>query len=433
MTSMIDVVLLGFALLFLLFLLRMPVAFAMALVGLIGFSYLVSVKAGLCLVAKDVWGMFSSSDLSVLPMFVLMGSIAFYSGISDKLFKAFNAFLGRQRGGLAMATILACAGFAAICGSTIAGAAAVGKVTIPEMKRYKYASSLGAGCVAVGGTLGILIPPSTIFIIYAILTQESIGKLFAAGIFPGIILTMLFIMTIYVLIRWNPALAPPGSEITWKEKIASLSGAGEPIVLFFLVMGGLFVGWFTPTEAGAVGAGGILVIVLLRRMLTWKGFISALKDTTKITCTVFMIVTGALIFGRFMAVTRIPFELSNWVGGLQVSPQVIMAMIVFGYLVGGCFMDSLALLTLTVPILSPVVSNLGYDLIWFGVIIVLVTEMGVITPPIGINVYVIQGVAPDIPLETIFRGILPFLIPIIVTIGLLIIFPAIGLFLPSLL
>jgi C4-dicarboxylate transporter DctM subunit len=430
---MIQVVLLGFALLFLLFLLRMPVAFAMAMVGLMGFSYMVSTKAGLCLVAKDIWGMFSSSDLSVLPMFVLMGSIAFYSGVSDRLFNAFNAFFGKQRGGLAVATILACAGFAAICGSTIAGAAAVGKVTIPEMKRYNYAPSLGAGCVAVGGTLGILIPPSTILIIYAILTQESIGKLFAAGIIPGIILTTLLVATIYVLVRWNNTLAPPGFQATWKKKLASLSGAAEPIVLFALVMGGLFVGWFTPTEAGAVGAGGILVLVLLRRMLTWKGFVNALKDTTQITCMVFMIVTGALIFGRFMAVTRVPFELSSWVGALPVSPEAIMGLIVLGYLVGGCFMDSLALITLTVPILFPVVLNLGYDPIWFGVIIVLITEMGVITPPIGVNVYVIQGVAPEIPLESIFKGILPFLIPIILTIALLMIFPPIGLFLPSLL
>ncbi|MBW1713320.1 MAG: TRAP transporter large permease [Deltaproteobacteria bacterium] len=425
-------VIIGFSLMLILFLMRMPVAFVMGLVGFLGFAYKVSTGAGLAVIAKAFWSIFSSYDLTVVPMFVFMGSIAFYSGISGRLFNATHKFLGARRGGLAMATIVACAGFAAICGSTNASAAAMGKATLPEMKRFNYAPSLATGSVAAGGTLGILIPPSAIFIIYGILTEQSVGKLFAAGIIPGIILTLLFICTIFFICRRNPALAPVGAKTTLKEKLASLSGIGEALVLFLLVMGGLFVGWFTPTEAGAVGAGGALLIVILRRQITWSGFVGALVETTRITCMIFVIVTGAVILGRFLAVTRAPFELAGWIGGLPLPPPVIMAFIVLGYLFGGCFMDSLALITLTIPVLFPVIETLGYDPIWFGVIIVLVTEMGVITPPVGINVYVIKGVAPDIALETIFKGVFPFLSAIILTIIILLAFPSTALFLPSL-
>jgi tripartite ATP-independent transporter DctM subunit len=433
MTTAFSVAVAGFVALLTLFLLRMPVAFVMALVGLGGFSYMVSTGAGIALAVKDLWGMFSNAELTVVPMFVLMGSLAFYSGISSKLYDATNRFLGQKHGGLAMATILACAAFAAICGSTNASAAAMGKVTIPEMKRYKYSSSLAAGCVGAGGTLGILIPPSAMFIIYGVITEQSIGKLFASGIFPGILLTILFIVTIFIICRVRPSLAPPGPRTTWRQKVSSLSGIIEPMALFALVMGGLFIGWFTPMEAGAVGAGGTLLMVIVMRQITWRGFIDALGDTTRITCMIFVIITGAVIFGRFMAITRVPFQLTAWVGNLALSPNVIMIFIVFGYLIGGCFMDSLALVTLTVPILLPVILELGFDPIWFGVVIVLVTEVGVITPPVGINVYVIKGVAPDIPLGAIFRGIVPFLIPIILTIVTVFLFPALALFLPELL
>ncbi|OGO20156.1 MAG: C4-dicarboxylate ABC transporter permease, partial [Chloroflexi bacterium RBG_16_50_11] len=284
---------------------------------------------------------------------------------------------------------------------------------------------------AAAGSLAILIPPSTVFIIYGIITQESIGKLFAAGILPGLLLTTLFGLAIYIICRIKPGLAPAGARSTWKEKLKSLSGIIEMVLLFGLVMGGLFVGWFTPTEAGAVGAAGALVIALLRRTLTWQGLLNSLADTTRITAMVFLIVTAATIFGRFMAVTRVPFELSEWIGGLGLSPNVIMGLIIFGYLIGGCFMDSLAMITLTVPILFPVILQLGFNPIWFGVIIVLVAEMGVITPPVGINVYVIKGVAPDVPLETIFKGIAPFLIAIIICVIILMIFPQIATFLPG--
>jgi C4-dicarboxylate transporter DctM subunit len=426
-----TVAIIGVVLLLILFLLRMPVAYVMGVVGFIGFSYVTSPQGALRLIAKDFFNLFANYDLTVIPMFVLMGSIAFYSGMSKRLYDTAYKFLGQLRGGLALATIVACAGFAAMCGSTNAEAAAMGRVTLPEMKRYNYDASLATGCVASAGSLGILIPPSTILIIYGILTQESIGKLFAAGILPGLLLTSLFALTIYLLCRRNPTLAPPGTRATWKERLVSMTGIGEMLILFALVMGGIFVGFFTPTQGGAAGAAGSIILALARRQLTWRGFLDSLADTTRITAMVFLIVTGATIFGRFMAVTRIPSELGAWVGGLPLPPSVIMAFIIFGYLIGGCFMDSLALVTLTIPVLYPVITALGFNSIWFGVIIVLVAEMGVITPPVGINVYVIKGVAPDVPLETIFKGIFPFLCALVACVAILIAFPQIALFLPS--
>ena len=346
-----NIAIIGIVLLVFLFLLRMPVAYAMALIGFLGFAYVMSVEAALSILAKDFWVMFSSYSLTVVPMFVFMGTIAFYSGISGRLFHAAYKFLGQLPGGLAIATCYACAAFGACCGSTVAGAAAMGKVTLPEMKKYNYDPSLATGCVAAAGSLAILIPPSTILIIYGVMTEESIGKLFAAGILPGILLATLFALTVYIICRRNPKLGPPGVRTTWKEKAASLPGVIEMLVLFVLVMGGLFVGWFTPTEAGAAGAAGALIIALVRRQLTWRGFLDALAETTRITAMVFLIVTGATIFGHFMAVTRVPFDLSEWVGGLGISPYIIMTFIIFGYLIAGCFMDSLAMITLTVPIL----------------------------------------------------------------------------------
>jgi tripartite ATP-independent transporter DctM subunit len=416
-----------------LFLLKMPVAYVMALVGFVGFIWVVSAPAALGIIAKGFWATFSSYDLTVVPMFVFMGTVAFYAGMGGRLYDTAYKFFGQFRGGLALATIFACAGFGAMCGSTNAAAAAMGKVTLPEMKRYHYNDSLATGCVASAGSLAILIPPSALLIIYGILTEQSISKLFAAGILPGILLTILFAMTTYVVCRFRPELAPPGEKSTWKEKLTSLTGVIEMFMLFALVMGGLFVGWFTPTEAGTVGAAGAIVIALVRRKLSWKAFLNSLADTTRITAMVFLIVAGAIIYSYFMAVTRVPFELSAWVGGLGVSPTVIMIIIIFGYLIGGCFMDSLAMVTLTVPILFPLILSMGYDPIWFGVIIILVAEMGVITPPVGINVYVIKGVAPEVPLETIFKGIFPFLMAIMVCILILIAFPQIALYLPSLL
>lgn len=330
-----------------------------------------------------------------------------------------------------MATIGACAGFAAICGSTNASAATMATVALPEMKRYRYDMKLATGTVAAGGSLGILIPPSVIFIIYGIMTEQSIGKLFVSGILPGLLLATLFILTIYVWTRIRPELGPRGPRASLKEKLYSLSGVLEMLIIFGLVMGGLFKGFFTPTEAGAIGAFCTLLLAVIRRQISWQGFVQSLVETTRISCMVLVIVTGATVFGHFLAITRIPFELAGWVKGLPLPPWGIMGVIIFIYLVGGCFMDSLALILLTIPIFFPVAVSLGYDPIWFGVIIVMVTEMGVITPPVGVNVYVVSGVAKDVPLEVIFRGIVPLLLALILAVILMVIFPQIALFLPS--
>lgn len=410
---------------------RMPVGFVMALVGFVGFSYMVSLEAGLSLLAKDIFGIFGSYSLTVVPLFVLMGQIAFHAGISSRLYDSAYKFMGHWPGGLAMATIGACAGFSAICGSTNAAAATMATVALPEMKRYGYDMKLATGTVAAGGSLGILIPPSVIFIIYGIMTEQSIEKLFVSGILPGMLLASLFILTIYIWTRIRPELGPRGSRASLKEKLQSLSGLVEMLIIFGLVMGGLFKGFFTPTEAGAIGAFSTLVLAIVRRQISWQGFLQALVETTRISCMVLVIVTGATVFGHFLAITRIPFELAGWVEGLPLPSWGIMGVIIFIYLMGGCFMDALALILLTIPIFFPVAVSLGYDPIWFGVIIVMVTEMGVITPPVGVNVYVVSGVAKDVPLEVIFKGIFPLLMALIVTVMLMVIFPQIALFLPS--
>jgi len=422
----------GIVVLLVVFFLGMPVGFTMALVGLVGFCYMVNPQAGLALLARDIWAQFSSYSLTVIPMFVFMGSIAFNSGMSQRLYDAGYSLFGRLRGGLAMTTVAACAGFAAICGSTNASAAAMGRIALPEMRRYHYDNALATGCVAASGSLGILIPPSVIFIVYGLLTEQSIGRLFIAGVFPGIMLAALFIGVIYLICRRHPDFGPAGGPTTWKQKLTGITGVIEVLILFCFVIGGLFLGWFSPTQAGAAGAAGTLVIGLARRKLSWKGFLSAVKDTLQITCMVLVIVAGALIFGHFIAITKIPMALAAWAGGLPIPAAAVMGLIVFIYLVGGCFIDALALIMLTIPIFFPVAMALGFDPIWFGVIIVLVTQMGVITPPVGVNVYVVSGVARDVPLETIFKGAMPFLVAIIIAVAILIAFPQIATFLPSL-
>ena len=403
---------------------KMPVGFAMGFVGLIGFSHVVNFNAGVNLLARDVWDVFSSYNLTVIPLFVFMGQIAFYSGISRRLYDSAYVLLGHRRGGLAMTTVGACAGFSAICGSTNATAATMATVALPEMKRYGYDMGLATGTVAAAGSLGILIPPSVIFIVYGILTEQSIGKLFAAGILPGILLCFLFLITIHLRVMINPSLAPPGPRTGFREKFRSFAGVLETLILFALVMGGIFWGFFTPTEAAATGAFLTLLIALVRGQLSWHGFAEAIADTTKISCMIMVIVTGATIFGHFMAITRIPYELAEYVGSLPLPRHAIMGMIILVYLAGGCFMDALAMIMLTIPIFFPVVQTLGFDPIWFGVVIVLITEMGVITPPVGVNVYVVYGVAKDVPLEKIFKGVFPMLLALLVCNVILILFPS---------
>ncbi len=422
----------GIGLLLLLFLLRMPVAFAMAFVGFLGFAYLSGLGPALSLLSQDIFESFSSYPLSVIPMFILMGSFAFASGISERLFQTTYTWVGALRGGLTIATVLACSGFAAISGSTAATAATMGRIALPEMRKYKYDITLATGTVASAGTLGILIPPSTVFIVYGYLVEQSIGKLFVAGILPGIILTFMFVGVVAILCYRDPSLGPSGPATSWKEKIKATGGIVEAVILFFLAIGGLFLGWFSPTQAGAIGAGGALLIGLIRRKLTWKNFVESGKDGLGTACMVLFIITGATVFGHFLAVSSIPFLLADWVGNLPIPGIAVMAVIMCIYFMGGFFMDSMALIVVTVPIFYPVVQSLGFDPIWFGVIIVLTAEMGVITPPVGVNVFVIKGIAPDIPLELIFRGILPFLAAIILLTIIITLVPQIATFLPSL-
>ena len=429
--TMIGII--GIAALLVLIFSKLPVGYLMAIIGMVGFASIISLDAALSLMARDVFSVFSSYSLTVIPLFVFMGQIAFHSGISSRLFDAAYKFVGHIPGGLAIATIGACAAFSAICGSTNATAATMGAATLPEMKRYNYKPELATGVVAAGGSLGILIPPSVVFIVYGILTQQSIGKLFIAGILPGLLLSALFVISILIWTRLRPDLGPPGEKATLKEKVKSLSGLVETIIIFALVMGGLFKGVFTPTEAGGIGAFCTLVIAVLRGNLDLRGFGQALFETTRITCMILVIVAGATIFSRFMAVSRIPYDIAAWITAFDLAPALIMFFIILVYFVGGCFIDALALIMLTIPIFFPVVMELGYDPIWFGVVIVLVTQIGVITPPVGVNVYVVSGVARDVPLNTIFKGVVPMLIAMIIATLLLIPFPWIALYLPSLL
>jgi C4-dicarboxylate transporter DctM subunit len=427
---------LGIAIMVLIFFSRMPVAYVMTMIGFLGFSFMISLKGGLNLLSRNIYEVFSSYGLTTIPLFILMGQLAFNSGISRRLYDTAYKFLGSTRGGLAMATVSACTAFGAVCGSSPATAATMATVGLPEMKRYKYADELSAGSVASGGGLGMIMPPSVVLIVYGVLTEESIGKLFVAGIIPAILVTILFIICIYIRCYFAPEQGPPGEAFTWKVKLQSLTGLIDTLSVFGLVMGGLFFGFFTPTEAAAVGAFGVLVVSLVRRQLSWQGFVKSLYETLRTSCMVLLLIAGAVVFGKFLAITRIPFNIAEWIGGFDLPPHVILSMVVLVYFLGGCFMDALALVMLTVPIFLPVVSGLGYDPIWFGVIIVMVTEMGVITPPVGINVYVVYGVAESViggvPLESIFKGILPFLLAVIVGLIILVLFPQIILFLPNL-
>ena len=427
----VTIGIIGVAVLVIIFLLGMPVGFAMAFVGTIGFAVTKGLDTGFGLLARDFWDTWSSYNLTVIPMFVFMGSVAFYAGMSGRLYDASYILFGRWRGGLAMATIVATAGFSAICGSTSATAAAMGKVAIPEMRRHGYDPGLACGTMAAAGSLGIMIPPSTIFIIYGILSEQSIGKLFVAGVVPGLILAALFIGAVWVWARFNPTSAPAGGSTSLRTKLLGLTGLLEMLFLFALVIGGLFAGLFSPTQAAGVGTAAAVAIGLLRRSLDMRRMWLAIKDTALITAMIMTIVAGATVFGHFMAVTGIPSAASNFLSGLPVPPTVVMMLILAMYLVAGCFMDSLAMVTLTVPIFYPTVVTMGFDPIWFGVIIVLVVEMGVITPPVGINVYIIKGVAPDVPMGKIFKGALGFLVGMIILAALLLIFPQIATWLPG--
>lgn len=425
---------LGIAILLLVMLSGMPIAFVFALLGFLGVAYVIGIQPALNMLALDVWEVLSSDTLTVIPLFLLMGMIAFHSGISQRLYHAGHVMFGKVRGGLAMGTVMACAAFSACCGSSPATAATVGAVSLKEMRRYKYADSLATGCVAAAGSLGILIPPSITLVIYGIMTENSIGKLFVAGIVPGIILTGLYIAAVAVMAAIRPDLVgPPAPSSSLKEKARVIFGStGEVIAIFVFIMGGLFLGFFTPTEAGAAGVAAMLLISLARRQLRWKGFLAAMQTSLGSTAMILLIIAGATIYGHFLSVTQLPTAAASWVLELDLHPYVVMLIILGIYLIGGSFMDSLALLLLTLPIFYPVSQHLGFDPIWFGILIVIAMEMALITPPVGINVYIIKGIAEDVPLGTIFKGILPFLIAEMVMALILLFVPQIATFLPSL-
>ncbi len=424
--------LLGCLLLFVLLLSSMPVAFAMLASGILGFALITSPTAALSMVSAELFDTFSSYNLTVIPLFVLMGQLAFHAGISGGLFRAAYTWIGHLPGGLAMATVGACAGFGAISGSGPATAATMTTVALPEMKKYNYSDELASGTVAAGGSLGMLIPPSVVFIVYALMTEQSIGALFLAGILPGIIISLIFCLTIYIKCKRNPALGPACKRHSFKERIKSLSGVIEILLLFFFVMGGMFAGLFTAIEAAAIGAAGSMLITALKGKLQLKILAQTLLETARTSGMIFIIVAAAVVFGRFLAISQIPFGVANWFASLPLPGFIVMALIIIFYLILGCFIDSLALVLLVTPIFYPVILRLGYNPIWFGVLIVVVTQIGVITPPVGINVYVVSGVRRDLSLNTIFRGSFPFLFALIVFAVLLLAFPQIALILPNL-
>jgi len=414
-----------------LFFLGMPVGIAMAIVGFCGFWYVVSFKAAITMVGSDVWTTFSSYGLTVVPLFVFLGYLAFNSGIAERLYSAAYKWLGHRRRGLAIATIGADELFAAICGSNTATAATMGAVALPQMTKYNYDTRLSSGTVVTGGTLGTVMPPSVVLIVIGLQTEQSIIKLFLAGILPAIILGILFVLTIFVICRINPSFGPAGPRTSLKDKIRSLTQVIEAVVIFVLVIGGLYVGWFTPTEAGAVGVFFAFLVTVPTGRLNWKALIRSIKDTLKISCMVFVLVTGAIIFSRFLAVTRIPFMVADFAAGLDVSRYLILTFVLLIYLIGGCFIDSLGFLVLTIPIFFPLGTALGFDPIWYSIILTMVTTMGAITPPVGVNIYVIKALAPEIQLGTIFKSVSFFLLACIVCIVILIIFPQIALIIPE--
>jgi tripartite ATP-independent transporter DctM subunit len=422
----------GTILVFFLLFLGMPIAFAMMFVGFAGVTYLATVEAALPMVARTVYEVSAYFPYTVIPLFIVMGGFAGSSGMTKELYNTFDKWLRRLPGGLAIATIGACAGFAAVSGSSVATAATMGTVALPEMKRFNYHPRLSTGSIAAGGTLGFLIPPSIGFIVYGMLTEQSIGKLLVAGIIPGLTLALAYILIVIAMVKLNPALAPASPEtVTWGERFSSLLGVWEPLAVFFLVMGGIYGGFFTPTEAGAIGATVLFAVAIIKRRLTWQNLIEALQEAVRISVMVLFLVAGANVFSYFLALSTIPMRVAEWAAALEVSPYLIHTIVVVIYLFLGCFLDAISMMVLTMPVIYPVIIALNFDPIWFGVIAVLMMEAGLITPPMGLNIFTVAGVAKDTRVETIFRGVAPFILAIFAVVALITIFPKIALLLPS--
>jgi len=432
--------LIGFGVLLLLILLRMPIAFAMALVGFVGFGVLVGWSQTLAMVAQTTFDGGLSYTLSIIPLFIFMGNLVTRAGLSHDLYKAANAFVGHWRGGLAIASVGACGGFSAVCGSSLATAATMSKVAMPPMRRFGYADSLATGSIAAGGTLGILIPPSVLLVIYGIMTETNIGALFIAGIIPGILGIIGYALAIAVVTRFKPELGPPGQRTSWRERLRALVGVWEVALLFLIIIGGIYGGVFTPTEAAGVGAMVAFLIALAKRMLTIATLFEILLESARTTAMIFMVIIGALIFTNFINLAGLPDELGFWFEDAGFGPYVVLAVMLGIYLLLGCVLESLSMILLTVPVFYPVILGLDFGpdlgpdvvLIWFAIIVMVATEISLITPPVGLNVFILRGVLLDVKLGTIFRGVTPFWIADIVRTALLIALPGLTLLLPRL-
>jgi C4-dicarboxylate transporter DctM subunit len=422
---------LGFVALFILMILRVPVGMAMGLVGVTGYSYIVGPGPALKLIGQTSMRTVTDYTFGVIPMFMLMGAFVSISGVSRELFRAANAFLGHMRGGLGIATVVACGGFAAICGSSVATAATFSTVAYPEMRRYGYPQAFSTGVIAAGGTLGAMLPPSTVLAVYAIITQQDIGKLFMAGILPGLLAMLMYVLTIAIIVKVKPNLLPAGDYKPWRERFKGLKDVWAPLVLFAFVIGGLYGGLFTPTEAGGMGAGGAFLLGVIRGRLSRAQIREALLQATRTSAAVFTVLIGALLFGYFLTITETPQKLTEYLTNLGIGRYGVLALIMVMYLVLGCLMDAMAMIILTVPIIFPLITKLGFDPIWFGIIIVMTVELGLIHPPVGMNVFVIKSVVKEVSFTTIFKGVIPFVITDLLRLIILIAFPIIALWLPG--
>ena len=402
---------------------RMPAAFVMAVVGFVGFAIVRSPQAALGLLGTEIWTLFSRQEFTVIPMFILVGEFIFYAGYNDRLFHATYTWAGHRRGGLAIATILACAGFSAICGSNTATAATMSAVAIPSMKKYGYHPILRTGAVAAGSTLGVMIPPSIVLVVYGLYTGQSIGKLFIGTVIPGLLLTLFLSMTVVAMCRRHPDWGPEGPNATWGERLRCIPDVLDILVLFLVIMSALLSGKVTATEAAAVGCTLGLVFCLIRRRLSRHAFTMAVYDTLRISCLVFMILVGATLFGRFMTATGLPSAVAVWIGGLAWPAWAVLGMMLLCYLAGGCFMDALAFLLISLPIFSPLAAQLGYDPVWFGEVLCLVTTLGAITPPVGISCFVVAGMSKDVPMEQVFKGAMYYIPAYIITFLLMLLSP----------
>ncbi len=421
----------GCGILFAALLVGIPIALAMGIVGVVGFGLIAGWSPAMAMTGQIVIDNILNYNFSILPLFILMGNLISHARLSDELYAASNAFLGHRRGGLALATIVACGGFSALCGSSMATAATMSKVALPSMRRYGYDGPFAAACVAAGGTLGILIPPSIIMIIYGFMTNADVGQLFMAGVIPGVMGIALYAGAVVVMTRISPAIGPRGERTEWPDRWRAVRRVWAIALLLFFILGGIYLGVFTPNEAAGVGAGGAFLFAMLRRTLTWRKLYDVLVETVTTTAAMFFVLFGALLFSNFLNISGGAAWLSSFVQGLDVAPVVVILVVCLIYMILGTMLESLSMMLLTVPIFAPIVVGLQIDLIWFGIIVVVAIEISLITPPVGLNVFVLNAVVPDIPAMRIFRSITAFFFADILRLGLIIAFPAIATFLPS--